>query len=506
MTMIGFMSLSLVRAAEFSQDPDQPVRVNLDDMPDHRQRPQKPGQKPPLKEQEEQEDLQPPPPDMDPQEQQALAEQTFEALYAQDIAQVKRTRDEQDDLAMARKLMHATQDVSDSPYMQKMLYQAVVDLAIVDLQGNELAMMAANRLLPKLDSDQRIATLEKILDQQEDLIRSLPRDDKKLMYPDYVDTVIRLADEMLYQGQYKEAQMKCRRSTRYIPGADAGYRDAIQQRVREAGEMRMIENKVEMLERRLDSDPMDEEAAEELAMILITERDDPQAAAEIVPRRWDQELAGHVDLATLPLDQLDAEQALRLADWYNSLVEQTSALMRVVMIRRAMGYYDYFLQKHPRQDALHLKANTHHNELAERYSQILAARDVERIAVWPEDAERFAGHYYKMYQEHMTWREARDYCAKQGGYLVAINSPQENEFVKNLVKGVGDAWIGGSDARREGLWIWTNGKPMRYTNWAPGEPNDAGDQDFAYMYAHAGNWDDRGEHAEASCFVCEWEP
>ncbi|XP_063404354.1 uncharacterized protein LOC134687826 [Mytilus trossulus] len=37
---------------------------------------------------------------------------------------------------------------------------------------------------------------------------------------------------------------------------------------------------------------------------------------------------------------------------------------------------------------------------------------------------------------------------------------------------VGDFWIGGTDEKVEGEWLWVeSGNPLTYTNWAPGTPD-----------------------------------
>ena len=33
-------------------------------------------------------------------------------------------------------------------------------------------------------------------------------------------------------------------------------------------------------------------------------------------------------------------------------------------------------------------------------------------------------------------------------------------------------WLGGNDRRKEGDWVWGDGRKFVYTNWAPGEPDD----------------------------------
>ena len=43
-------------------------------------------------------------------------------------------------------------------------------------------------------------------------------------------------------------------------------------------------------------------------------------------------------------------------------------------------------------------------------------------------------------------------------------------------------WIGLNDAASEGTFAWVSGEPVTYTNWAPGEPNNAGGEDYVHVY------------------------
>lgn len=72
-----------------------------------------------------------------------------------------------------------------------------------------------------------------------------------------------------------------------------------------------------------------------------------------------------------------------------------------------------------------------------------------------------------------------------GGWLMTVASRQEEVTVvealrdfRTTVTGDGDFWIGITDREdfgaTEGNFVWQNGEPVTYTNWAPGEPNDVG--------------------------------
>lgn len=41
----------------------------------------------------------------------------------------------------------------------------------------------------------------------------------------------------------------------------------------------------------------------------------------------------------------------------------------------------------------------------------------------------FNGHYYKVFNESLTWYEAENACETMGGHLVTITSQEEQDFV-----------------------------------------------------------------------------
>ena len=130
----------------------------------------------------------------------------------------------------------------------------------------------------------------------------------------------------------------------------------------------------------------------------------------------------------------------------------------------------------------------------------------------PKDATSFKGHHYKVYYEHVSWQQAQLKCVKMGGMLASVKSKEINDFIYKLSKGT-CLWLGASDKLMEGTWLWRDGSPMNYTNWASKGPDNWYDGNEHWLvigwpserYNH-GKWGDTREHKRDQIigFVCEW--
>lgn len=113
-------------------------------------------------------------------------------------------------------------------------------------------------------------------------------------------------------------------------------------------------------------------------------------------------------------------------------------------------------------------------------------------------------NYYGLYQsDGISWTNARDSAAGLNflgsqGRLVSITSAMESNFLQtNFAAFIGDpngpggifppvtgirAWIGLTDVANEGNFQWTTGESFTFSNWAPPEPNNLGNEDYAYIW------------------------
>jgi lectin-like protein/dockerin type I repeat protein len=109
------------------------------------------------------------------------------------------------------------------------------------------------------------------------------------------------------------------------------------------------------------------------------------------------------------------------------------------------------------------------------------------------------GHQYQLGTQTF-WAHSEMDAVKAGGHLVTINDAAEQNFVFSTFGSYGGRarllWIGLNDDAVEGQYRWVSGQTPAYTNWAAGEPNNGGNEDFVAMYypGHnaGGRWNDWG--------------
>lgn len=101
---------------------------------------------------------------------------------------------------------------------------------------------------------------------------------------------------------------------------------------------------------------------------------------------------------------------------------------------------------------------------------------------------------YFINPQFMTGPQAQSYAQSFGANLISVQSATENADLVQALSNQGYSsnviWIGYSDAITEGSFVWYDGSPLSYSNWAPGEPNDAGGaEDCTQIYPN-GSWND----------------
>lgn len=111
-----------------------------------------------------------------------------------------------------------------------------------------------------------------------------------------------------------------------------------------------------------------------------------------------------------------------------------------------------------------------------------------------------------MCSDPVPWVMARDACEASDMRLVVVDGePHDTWLVSRSQPRVeGSWWLGLSDLEAEGQWVWSDGAPLGYAHWYPGEPNNgisAPEHCVAFPEHDAYSWNDL-ECASLRPFIC----
>ena len=121
-------------------------------------------------------------------------------------------------------------------------------------------------------------------------------------------------------------------------------------------------------------------------------------------------------------------------------------------------------------------------------------------------------HAYAGIRKGLDWyaakadAEAQMYNGKKG-HLVTITSVEESVFIKSNVATDTNTWFtGAARTTAGGPFVWITGEPFSYTNWASGQPDNAGGIENVIQYNYPGNgkWNDLS-HTASQYYLIEFD-
>ncbi|XP_054876238.1 ladderlectin-like [Poeciliopsis prolifica] len=127
-----------------------------------------------------------------------------------------------------------------------------------------------------------------------------------------------------------------------------------------------------------------------------------------------------------------------------------------------------------------------------------------RVKLCPPGWTKIRGRCFLYVARARTWADAEkivvhffvEKCLSMGANLASVRNAYEYRWVQALIRArsrrSGETWLGGSDAQQERTWLWSDGTPMRYTNWCRGQPDNARRSQHCLQMNWSGRkcWDD----------------
>ncbi|XP_038164190.1 galactose-specific lectin nattectin-like isoform X2 [Cyprinodon tularosa] len=103
---------------------------------------------------------------------------------------------------------------------------------------------------------------------------------------------------------------------------------------------------------------------------------------------------------------------------------------------------------------------------------------VQRSASCSSGWSEYNGNCYHYVSMPLDWASAEKHCMSMGGHLASVHNLREYHQIQNVIRmatyGSGLTWVGGSNAQKTSIWLWSDGSQFHYTNWCRGQPNNLG--------------------------------
>lgn len=290
-------------------------------------------------------------------EEAVKAKQMFDVLYGAAMRRVENTPHWRDDVALGRRILaNAQQQSQGNPALLTFMCEAVYELTAERKEGREAALEAMNLLIREVPekTEQAQARIRQVLEWMF-YHDGRPREERMAIGRRLIDMTLLVAERRFRVGA--DVEDLCRLVKRLARQTRSPRREELDARADRLMRMQKVAREIEQLEGRLSAAPTNAAARRRLAWLLLTEYDDPIRAAQYAPGE-----AGNLRYlsdAAKPIDQLDPQTMLELGDWYLSLSRgDVSDKAKVNMLQHARAYYTAFLDRHPAQDHLRIRAET----------------------------------------------------------------------------------------------------------------------------------------------------
>jgi hypothetical protein len=284
--------------------------------------------------------------------------QTFNDLYGAEAAKVAATANTKDDVEFAQKLLAAAGEVKESPGLQALLYDKAYASGIRGEGGYGTAVQAA-RLLGELVPARKAECDEKLLKVYELQSRFAKGEEAESAGGLLLGQLLAMADAKAMAGKSTEALGLYRRAMGVARRLKSAEVPRITRSIESAVAGEQVDKEVARLQAQVAADKANRTAARSLLMLHLTERDDPNQAAELLPLVVpDQVLESYLPLVGKPFKDLPEQAAWDLANWYASLAGKAGAAGKPRMLTRAKTYCELYLALHAKDDGSSLKAKT----------------------------------------------------------------------------------------------------------------------------------------------------
>uniref|UniRef100_A0A8D0GM94 Macrophage mannose receptor 1 n=1 Tax=Sphenodon punctatus TaxID=8508 RepID=A0A8D0GM94_SPHPU len=127
----------------------------------------------------------------------------------------------------------------------------------------------------------------------------------------------------------------------------------------------------------------------------------------------------------------------------------------------------------------------------------------------PDQWISYAGHCYIIHRDNKIWKDALASCRKEDGDLASTHNVEEYSFIISQLgyQPTDELWLGLNDLKVQMYFEWSDGTPVTYARWLPGEPSHANNrqEDCVVMKGKDGYWADNSCEKKIG-YICKRKP
>lgn len=237
-------------------------------------------------------------------------------LYGQRIEQARSTRGYEDDTALAREMLEAAVASSNNPHLLHALAERAYELAQPFPAGQDLAIEAL-QLIAAHCPQQRDEASHRLVTVWLRQSRTVDAERRQAIAGKVIATLTSLGDAAARRSALKDAEADYRQALSHAYRIKADEQaTALRARLEAVNQQQKWHRQAKQLEARVLRDAGDSTAARSLVRLYLARLNEPERAARYVRQADDAGLTEIVTLARQPVDELDAEECLKLGDWY----------------------------------------------------------------------------------------------------------------------------------------------------------------------------------------------
>ncbi|MCE5278714.1 MAG: LamG-like jellyroll fold domain-containing protein [Planctomycetaceae bacterium] len=280
----------------------------------------------------------------------------FDRILGRHVRAALATPAVQDDLSLAEAILTMQAEAAEDVFFAAAMCEKAYELSAPSAAGQTTAATALEQLLALAPWKSR-AWLEALVEIRRKSFAASHGEDRVRDGNLLVADTLRLAEALSEDDAFNEACDACYRA---IPAAKAIKSDKVE--ALEAAQARYAALKpigiaMTVLRKRIEANPADQNARNELMRLYVVERNAPDKAAALLTPGAPADYRDNLPDAQRSAAAMDEHQSLRLGLWYEGLLERATDQGKALIGQRAREYLQQYLDLHETADTRRAQAS-----------------------------------------------------------------------------------------------------------------------------------------------------